>query len=219
MRQSENALLFLVLGDGQARRSALAQQLERLAEDAGGDLRFLVALRALLGERGNALLEALEVAQQQFGLDHFGVGDRIDLVGDMLDIVILEAAQDVDDRVDFADVAEELVAEAFALGRALHQPGDVDERQLGRDDLGRTRDPGQRVEPGIGDRDLPDIGFDRAERIIGRLRRLSLGQRIEQGRLADVGQADDTAFEAHDSSYRGECERLSRALPRIEAGA
>ena len=31
----------------------------------------------------------------------------------MLDVVILEAAQDMDDRVDLADVAEELVAEAL----------------------------------------------------------------------------------------------------------
>jgi hypothetical protein len=41
----------------------------------------------------------------------------------------------VDDGVDLADVAEELVAQAFALGRAAHQAGDVDEAELGRDDL------------------------------------------------------------------------------------
>ena len=33
---------------------------------------------------------------------------------------ILEAAHDLHDRVDFADVRQELVAEAFALARALH---------------------------------------------------------------------------------------------------
>ena len=115
----------------------------------------------------------------------------------MLDVVILEAAQDMDDRVDLADVAEELVAEPFALGCALHQPGDVDERQLGRDDLGRSGDGGELVEARIGDRDLADVGLDRAERIVGRLRRLRLGQRVEEGRLADVRQADDAAFKAH----------------------
>ena len=117
----------------------------------------------------------------------------------MLDVVILEASEDMDDGVDLADVAEELVAEAFALAGALHQTGDVDEGELGRDDLGRTGDGGELVEPRIGDRDLADIGLDRAEWIIGRLRRLGLGQRVEQGRLADVGQADDTAFETHDA--------------------
>ena len=44
-----------------------------------------------------------------------------------MDVGVLEAADDLDDRVDFADVGEELVAEPFALARALHQAGDVDE--------------------------------------------------------------------------------------------
>ena len=38
--------------------------------------------------------------------------------------------------VDIADVAEELVAEPFALAGAFHQARDVDERELGRNDLG-----------------------------------------------------------------------------------
>ncbi len=93
----------------------------------------------------------------------------------MLDVVILEAAQDVDDCIDFTDVAEELVAQAFALRRAFDEAGDVDERQLGRNDLGRAGDRGQFVEARVGHLDLADIGLDRAERIIGRLRRLRLG--------------------------------------------
>ena len=97
----------------------------------------------------------------------------------MLDVVVLEAAQDVDDRVDLADIAEELVAKAFALARAFHQPGDIDEGELGLDNLGRAGDPRDFAEPRVGNRDLPDIGLDRAERIIRRLRRLRLGQRIE----------------------------------------
>jgi len=118
----------------------------------------------------------------------------------MLDVVVLKTAQDMDDCIHLADVAEELVAEAFALRRALHQPSDIDERQLGWDDLGRAGDGRQPVEPRIGNRDLADVRLDRAEGIVGRLRRLRLGQRVEEGRLADVRQADDTAFKAHGSS-------------------
>ena len=73
--------------------------------------------------------------------------------------------------------------------------------KLGRDDLGRTGDLGERVEPRVGDRDLADIGLDRAERIIGRLRRLRLGERVEKGRLADVRQADDAAAETHEFTF------------------
>ncbi len=49
------------------------------------------------------------------------------LAGDVHDVVVLEAAHDVRDRVDFADVREELVAEAFALRCAGDEAGDVDE--------------------------------------------------------------------------------------------
>jgi hypothetical protein len=71
---------------------------------------------------GDALLEAFEVREHQFGLDRLGIGDRIDLVVDVLDVVVLEAAQDVDDGVHLADVAEELVAEPFALDAPRTRP-------------------------------------------------------------------------------------------------
>ena len=50
---------------------------------------------------------------------------------------VFEAAHHLDDRVDFADVREELVAEPFALARALDQAGDVDELdRRGNHDVG-----------------------------------------------------------------------------------
>ena len=49
-------------------------------------------------------------------------------------VLILEAAHDLHDRVDLADVRQELVAQALALARAFDQPGDVDELDRGRDD-------------------------------------------------------------------------------------
>ena len=105
LRLPEDALFIGVLRIGQTRGLAVAQQIERLAEHRCGGLGFLVALRRLFRESGNALFQAFEIGKQQLGLDRLGVGDRIDLVFDMLDVVILETAQDVDDRVDFADVA------------------------------------------------------------------------------------------------------------------
>ena len=47
-------------------------------------------------------------------------------------------------------------------------------------------------------RNIAHIGFNRAEGIIGCLGCRCLRQRIEEGRFADIGQADDTAFETHD---------------------
>jgi ketosteroid isomerase-like protein len=85
----------------------------------------------------------------------------------------------------------------FALAGAAHQSGDVDELDLGFNFLGGFSDIANLVEPGVGYRDPADIGFDRAERIIGRLRRCRFRQRVEERRFANVGQADDTAAEAH----------------------
>src|SRR3546814_6060831 len=90
----------------------------------------------------------------------------------MLDVVVLETAQDVDDRVDLADIAEELVAQSFALRRAAHQSRDIDEGELGRDDLLAARDRGELVEPVVGARDIADVRLDRAKGEIGGLRRL-----------------------------------------------
>ena len=115
----------------------------------------------------------------------------------MGDVAVLEAAHDMGDGVAFADVGEELVAEAFALRGAAHQSGDVDESETGRDDLLRARDFGQGLEPGVRHRDVADIGLDGAERVVGRLGGGSLGQRVEERRLAHVGKADYAAFEAH----------------------
>src|SRR5205814_4983985 len=101
--------------------------------------------------------------------------NRIDAAFDVGHVAALEAAQDVDDGVDFADIGEELVAETFALRGAADEASDVDELDLRLDLLRRAGDLPDAVEPRIGHRDAADIGFDRAERIVGRLRGRSLG--------------------------------------------
>ena len=84
-------------------------------------------------------LQGGEVGQDQLGVDDFDVAHRIDRAADVMDVAALEAAHDLHDRVYFADVAEELVAEAFARARAFHEPRDVDELNRGRDDFLRMR--------------------------------------------------------------------------------
>src|SRR3546814_761826 len=89
---------------------ALAQQIERLPEHGRGGLGFLVALLALFDEVGDALFEAFEIGEHQLGLARLGIGDRIDMLVDRLDVVILEATQDVADRGDLTDVDTQLCA-------------------------------------------------------------------------------------------------------------
>ena len=97
------------------------------------------------------------------------------------------------DGVGFADVLEELVAEAFAVGRAFHETGDVDElhdggnRALGQNDLGEID------ESLVGDLDHSHVRLDGTERVVRGLG-FGGGQRVEQRGLSYVGQADNSEF-------------------------
>src|SRR6185312_17183519 len=99
-------------------------------------------------------------------------------------------------RVDLADVREELVAETFALGCTCNEPRNVDELDRGRHDLLRPRNRGELLEPRVGHCDDADVWIDRAKRIVFRCD-LRARERIEQRRLADVRQSDDSALNWH----------------------
>ena len=99
-----------------------------------------------------------EIGERQLGVDDLDVGDRIDLAGDVDDVVVVEAAHHVRDRVGLADVGEELVAEAFALGRAGDQAGDVDELHDRRNHLLRLAMPASCARRGSGTSTMPTLG-------------------------------------------------------------
>ncbi len=114
------------------------KQLQRALDQIELLLGILVVAFGFLAQVVDALLEAVEIGQHQFGLDGLDVGQRRDLAFDMGDVGILEAAHHVRHRVDFANVGQKLVAEAFALRGTAHETSDVHERQLRRNDLQRT---------------------------------------------------------------------------------
>jgi len=179
-------------------------------------LRFClpVAAAGTLDQVQRAPLEAFEVGEHQLGLDRLGVADRIERALDMGDIVVCKAAQHVSDRVDFANMGQELIAEPLTAGGAANQPGNVDELELGRDDVDRFRQTGADGQPIVRHGDAADIGLDRAERIIGRVCGRRCGQRVEQGRLADIRQSDDTAGESHAAELQSGSGR-----PNVTAGS
>ena len=95
-----------------------------------------------------------------------------------------------------ADVAEELVAEAFTLAGAFDEAGDVDELHGGGDDGLGLDDGGDFGEAVVGHGDDADVGVDGAEGIVGRLR-LGGGEGVEDGGFSHVGEADDSAVQRH----------------------
>ncbi len=151
---------------------------------------------AALSARCARALHRVEVGERELGVDDRDVRGGIDAPRHVHDVRVLEAAHHVGDRVHLADVREELVAEALALRGAGDEAGDVDELDRRRQDLLRLRDGRERVEPRVGHGHDADVRVDGAERVVlGR--DAGARQRVEQGRLADVRQADDAAADAH----------------------
>src|SRR3954471_9598795 len=100
------------------------------------------------------------------------------------------------DRVDGTDMPEELIAEPLPFRRAAHEAGDIDELDRGGNLLPRIERLREPVETVVRDADHAGVRLDRAERIVlgG-----DSGRRygIEQRRLTDVRQADDSTGKTH----------------------
>ncbi len=147
-----------------ARRLAFVQVRQQFLQHGDQLLRILVAGLGLLAVALDGAFHHGEVGQRQFGEDDFDVGDRIDLAGHVHHVGIVETAHHVHDGIGLADVGEELVAQAFALGRARDQTGDVDELDDGRLHALRLHDLRQLIHARIGHFDDADVGLDGAER-------------------------------------------------------
>ena len=107
------------------------------------------------------------------------------------DVGIIKAADDVNDGIGVADIAEELVAETFALRRALDKTRDIHELDRGGGVFLRLVHLREIVQPRVRHGDNADVRLDRAERVVRRLRP-GVRQRIEKRALAHVGQTHDT---------------------------
>ena len=89
-------------------------------------------------------------------------------------------------RIGLADVGEELIAESLALASTFDQSCYVDNLYRGRHRPLRVLHLDQLIETLIRHGDDPNVGFDRAEGEVGRLR-LSVRQAVKQSGLTDVG--------------------------------
>ena len=157
---------------------------------------LLVALAHLRG-LFHAAVHHLQVGHDEFEVDRFNVADGIDghvragVGDDVHDVLVIEAAHDVNDGVRATDVLQKLVAQARALAGALDKARDVHEFDDRGGLLFGVVHLGELVQPLVGHGHHADVRLDGAERIVGALR-ACVGDGVEQGGLADVRQPDDT---------------------------
>ena len=151
-----------------------------------------------LGFGGETLFDGIEVLQDKFGLDDFYVADRVHGTVYVHDVFVVEATDYFHDGFAFADVREELVAEAFALGGTLHETCNVHEFRDGGDDGFRIVDLDQFVEAAVRHAHHAHVRFDGAEGIV-RGFGAGVGDGVKDGGLAYVREAYDTAFKTHDN--------------------
>ena len=109
----------------------------------------------------------------------------------MDDVIIVKAAHHMDDGVGHADVAQELVAQTLAAGGTLDQTGDVHKLDDSGGGLLGVVHLGQLVQTVVRHRHHAHVGVDGAEGVVGALG-AGVGDGVEQGALAHVGQAHDT---------------------------
>ena len=189
--------------DGRGRLQHLDSAFERRHFAGEG----LVLLRSL-APPFELRLRARGVGQHELELER---GQVVEWVAATDDVRVLERAQHVQDRVDLADAAEELVAEPLPRVRALLDAGDVSELRGGLDDLLRGAHLGEGDQSVIRHFGDADVRLGGGERVRGH-RGLAAGQRVEKRGLAGVGQPDD-AEALHDWGQGTRTHRLLTQPP------
>ena len=76
--------------------------------------------------------DRFQIGQGKLGIDGVDIANRIDRSFDMDDVAAFKAADDVQNRVNLADVRQKLVAQPFTRAGPAHDAGDIDDAHLRR---------------------------------------------------------------------------------------
>ena len=98
----------------------------------------------------------------------------------MVDVFTFKAANDLNDRIDFPDVAQKLVAQSLALAGTGDEPCDIHKLDGGREDFFGFRKFGQLLQAVVRHIHDANIRLDRAEGEIGSLGLAGAGDGVEE---------------------------------------
>ena len=188
-------LLFFVDRNDGAAGLALEQRRAVALQQVGEFLGLLVRTHfCLLLDLCETGFNRLKVLDLQLCVHDFLVADRVYAAVHMDDVAIIKAAEYVQDGIGLAYVGQELVTETLALAGTLHQAGDVDYVDRGRDGALRLAEVRQGLQPLVRHVGGAEVRLNGTEREIGALG-LSGAYTVEEGGFTDVRQTDYTAFQ------------------------
>ena len=127
----------------------------------------------------NSAFTGIEVSQRQFGIDGINIFCRVNTAGNVNNVIIVKAADNVADSFCFTDVGQELVTQTFTFGGAFHQTGDIDEFHGGRQNTLWFYDFRQCIQAGIRHRYHAGVRLNCTERKVRRFN-TCFGQRVKQ---------------------------------------
>lgn len=134
----------------------------------------------------NRTFAGVEVCQRQFGVDNFNIVSRVNFAGNVNDVVIFKAANNVTDRFGFTDVGQNWLPRPSPSMR-LYQTGDIDKfHGRGKRTL-RFYDFSQLIQARIRHWYDACVRLNGAEWKVGRFN-TGFGQRVEQGRFPTLGK-------------------------------
>src|SRR5215467_2377665 len=97
----------------------------------------------------------------------------------MNDVRIFEASHNMNQRINFANVAEEFVSQPFTLRSPLNQPSNIHILDRGRNDVRNFGNSGKRFKAAVRNRHNAEIWFNSAKWIILRGGFVRTRQRVE----------------------------------------
>ena len=168
--------------------------LQTLAEFGLNGVLLVAALEQLHGFRSTTF-DGFKIGEDQLELNNVDIARGIDGTIHVDDVLVFEAANNVNDCIYFADMRKELVAQTFAAAGALDETGDVNELDGSRSHLFGLIHFRQNIQTGVGNGYNARVGLDGAEGIIGSLRACA-GDGVEQGALAYIGKTNNTKFQS-----------------------
>ena len=191
---ADRLLLVVVELDVADRPAGLEGFLEPREDDLLALVRLALGGRAVAAARLEPLeppIDQRQVGEHELEVELLEVAPGVDRSLRVRQRVVLERANDVEQRVGVAQAGEMLGGQLLGPDATLRRGrrrGQVDVRDVGVDDLLRLEDLGQAVQPLVGHLDDADVEGHPAEAAgLG----VAAGQRVEDGGLARSGKPDD----------------------------